>query len=104
MDNPFGSRTRADPGRASEIKRWAASAFRLGEDDSVMVTELRCTEPGCPPLETVIALLGVSGPTRQYKLHKAVAEVTEADVIALASGGGSAREASPRPGGGCQPS
>lgn len=104
MDNPFGARTKADPGRVSEIKRWASRAFGLGEEVSVMVTELRCTEPGCLPLETVIALLGVSGPTRQYKLHKAVAEVTEADVKALASGGAPACGEGPRPGGGCEPS
>jgi hypothetical protein len=104
MDNPFGARTKADPGHLSEIKRWDSAAFRLGEDDSVMVTELRCTEPGCPPLETVIAVLGVPGPARQYKLHKAIAEVTEADVEALASGGAPACGTGRRPGGGREPS
>lgn len=49
-----------------------------------MVTELRCSEPGCPLLETVIAILSESG-NRQYKLHKPIAEVGEDDVRDLAA-------------------
>ncbi len=79
------STKKTDPGRAAGIKRWAEAAFALGEDDSVMVTELRCTEPGCPPLETVIALLTAGGPTRQHKIHKPITDVTEEDIRALAS-------------------
>ncbi len=81
------STKRRDPGHAIEIKRWARVAFALGEDDLVMVTELRCTEPGCPPLETVIALLTAGDSTRQHKIHKPMADVSEEDVRALASQG-----------------
>jgi hypothetical protein len=42
----------------------------------VMVTELRCSEPGCPPIETVIAILS-KGANRQHKLHKRIEEVDE---------------------------
>jgi len=59
----------------------------IGVDDqrSVVVTELACTEPGCPPIETVVGLLGPGAQT-QYKLHKPVAEVTEADVVTALQG------------------
>ncbi len=59
----------------------------LADDDprSVMVTELACTEPGCPPLVTVVALLG-PGDQTQHKIHKPLAEVTEADVAAAVRG------------------
>ena len=50
-----------------------------------MVTELRCSEPGCPPLETVVVLLGPAGPPRQSKIHKPMAEVTIDDLIGLAA-------------------
>jgi len=56
--------------------------FRLVEDDTVMVTELRCSEPGCPPLETVIAVLSSSG-SRHFKLHKSAAEIARADIDEL---------------------
>jgi hypothetical protein len=77
----FAPSRKADPKRISEVKEWVAEVFRLGSDVSVMVTELRCTEPGCPPLETVIAILDQPGQPRQFKIHKAVADVTFADVL-----------------------
>lgn len=85
--DPFGARSRTDPQRIAEIKAWAAEVFRLGANTSVMVTELRCTEPGCPPLETVIAILDAPGQPRQITIHKAVCEVTFADVLAAAKPG-----------------
>ncbi|MEM7094264.1 MAG: hypothetical protein AAF567_14775 [Actinomycetota bacterium] len=46
----------------------------------MLVTELECSEPGCPPIETVIALLR-EGEQVQHKIHKPIAEVSEADVL-----------------------
>ncbi len=83
--NFLGSRPRSDPDRIAAIKRWAAEAFALASDTPLMVAELRCTEPGCPPLETVVAILDVPGKPRQHKIHKGIAEVTQADVLSLAS-------------------
>jgi hypothetical protein len=82
----FGSRPKTDPKRISEVKEWAIEVFRLPADVSVMLTELRCTEPGCPPLETVIAILDQPGKPRQYKIHKAIADLTFADVLLTAQG------------------
>jgi len=62
------------------IKASAAALFAAGESDVVVVNELRCTEPGCPPIETVIALLRAGSPPRQLKVHKAVVEVTDEDL------------------------
>jgi hypothetical protein len=69
---------------AAKIKRWVSALCDVGEDATVMVTELRCSEPGCPPLETVIAILSDGG-NRQYKLHKPIAEVVGADVRVLSN-------------------
>lgn len=80
----FGSRPKVDPERISKIKEWAMEVFRLPADASVMVTELRCTEPGCPPLETVIAILDTPGKPRQFKIHKAIADLSFADVLHVA--------------------
>ncbi len=68
--------------RIREIKAWVAEEFRLNEDSTVMVTELHCTEPGCPPLETVIAIL-CGAERRQFKLHKSAAEVARTDIQGL---------------------
>ncbi|MFE6647400.1 hypothetical protein ACFVJS_12610 [Nocardioides sp. NPDC057772] len=56
------------------------------EDDiKILVTELACTEPGCPPTETVIALMHPGAP-QQFKIHKPLAQVTRADVEAALAG------------------
>lgn len=46
------------PESKSRVKGWFRKSFGIGEETSLMVTELRCSEPGCPPVETVIAVLG----------------------------------------------
>jgi hypothetical protein len=79
--NSFDSRPKNDPAKIAAIKEWAVEVFRLPAEASVMVTELRCTEPGCPPLETVIAILDQPGQPRQFKIHKAIADVAFADVL-----------------------
>src|SRR5262245_52423305 len=82
----FGPSHKADPQRVAEVKEWVAEAFRLGADVPVLVTELRCTEPGCPPLETVIAVLSQPGRPRQYKVPKPLTELTRHDVARLGAG------------------
>jgi hypothetical protein len=81
--DPLGSRPRLDPARTAELKGWARQALALSEDTTIMVTELRCTEPGCPPFETVFAVMDKPGAPRQYKVFKPITEVTENDVRTL---------------------
>jgi len=85
---PLGQRTKNDPQVIGRIKGWVAESFQLAEDVAVMVTELRCTEEGCPPIETVIAILDTPGQPRQHKVYKPMAEVTAEDVAAAANGEG----------------
>ncbi|MEM1332442.1 MAG: hypothetical protein AAGG08_03195 [Actinomycetota bacterium] len=69
-----------DPGDSARVNTLVTDLI----DDAnvtVLVTELECSEPGCPPIETVIALLSDSGNT-QYKVHKPVADVRIDDVRA----------------------
>ena len=65
-----------------DIKRWAAVALDIEEGVSLLVTELQCSEPGCPPIETVIALLRPGKRTEQFKIHRPIAEITQAEVTA----------------------
>ncbi|WOX16062.1 hypothetical protein [Streptomyces sp. N50] len=52
----------------------------LDEDTAVMVRQLTCTEPGCPPVETVVAALPMDGPARRWTLHTPADRITEADL------------------------
>jgi hypothetical protein len=88
-DSLFSPKPGRAPGRTTEIKAWTAEALGLTNDVAVMVTELRCTEPGCPPLETVVAVMDGNGPARQYKIHKPLADVTREDIHAISVHAGS---------------
>lgn len=72
--NLLDPRPRVDPGVTRRIKAWARE--RWGDDVGVTVAELRCAEPGCPPLETVIVVSPADGPTFQHKIHAAATDVT----------------------------
>lgn len=62
----------------STIKGWVNAAVDT-TGAVVMVTELKCTEAGCPPFDTVMALLR-EGNTDKRVLHCMLTEVTEAEV------------------------
>lgn len=80
---PFGPRLGPDPAQMTAIKTWVRTAFQLSAETTLMVTEVQCLEEGCPPLETVIAMLDQPGVARQYKVPKPISGVTRDDVDAL---------------------
>ena len=68
------------------VKQWVREALTLPPETTILVSELACSEPGCPPLETVVALLYASGVHRQLKIHCALADVSRDDLEALMQG------------------
>ena len=58
--------------RVREIKDTVRSSLALADGVVVLVTELKCSEPGCPPVETIVALLGADGRNLQTKIHQPV--------------------------------
>lgn len=77
------NRERGSTARSREIKGWVQEILGLPPEATIMVSELACTEPGCPPLETVIAILRGPGDTVQHKLHLSIAEITRSDIERL---------------------
>ena len=73
-----------------QVAAWTRQRFSLAPEATVLVSELVCALPGCPPLETVIAFWLGEGvgegrddgePLRHhYKVFKPVQQVTEADL------------------------
>lgn len=66
--------------KTSEIKAWVADELGLDNEATVMVSELACMEEGCPPIETVIAVLRPAMPKLQFRLHRPMAEITAHDI------------------------
>jgi hypothetical protein len=81
---PLGSHPgRPGPGpQLRELKETVRALLALDDDTAVMVRQLTCAEPGCPPLETVVAVLPMDGAARRWTLHRSAAEITEDDLRA----------------------
>ncbi len=79
--NPLQRRAPGLIEQARAIKQWTRACLGLAEETVVSVNELACHLPGCPPKETVILVMNVER-TVQASIHKALVEVTEADVAA----------------------
>lgn len=78
-------RAAARPGQtqARDVKGWIRATLLLEDDCTVMVTELHCTEPDCPPYETVMAILRPQCEPVHKKLHRRLGELTRDEVVAL---------------------
>ncbi|WP_433555562.1 hypothetical protein ACQPWY_24035 [Pseudonocardia xinjiangensis] len=66
--------------RATEIADLVRLQLGL-PDAAVTVSQLACREPGCPPVETVIAVLAT--PSRRWTIHRPLAEIDDALVSGL---------------------
>ncbi|MEX2035133.1 MAG: hypothetical protein WEA28_08070, partial [Xanthobacteraceae bacterium] len=61
------------------VREWVRARFALGEDTAILVAEVACAVPGCPPIETVIAFWAEEK-RHHFKVFKPVAEVSEDDL------------------------
>ncbi|MDX8355735.1 hypothetical protein SLH47_25540 [Cognatiyoonia sp. IB215182] len=75
--------TRPDPEALARVKALFVATFELKDDTLVSVSELRCHEPDCPPVETVVTARETDGTVRDWRVHKPMAEIDEADVLQL---------------------
>ena len=62
------------------VKAWTRARFKLPEDVPILVSEVACGLPGCPPLETVIAFWTQSDSRHHFKVFKRVEEVVPDDL------------------------
>lgn len=77
-----------DPSSAVRaVKGWIREVLPDAGEAALLVTELACHEPGCPPFEVVMAVLPADGPRRQRKIGKRLSELSAEDVRAAWSAG-----------------
>jgi nitrate reductase delta subunit len=57
------------------VREWTRQRFKLSAETAILVSEVACNLPGCPPLETVVAFWE-DDKRHHFKLFKAVEEVT----------------------------
>src|SRR5262249_32668357 len=79
----IGPALKRDPAHAAAVERvraWTRARFALPEEAAIMVAQVACSMPGCPPLETVVAFWTVDATRHQFKLFKPVADVLNDDL------------------------
>jgi hypothetical protein len=62
------------------VRTWTRERFKLADDVPILVAEVACGLPGCPPLETVVAFWTANDKRHQFKLFKPVQEVVYDDL------------------------
>jgi hypothetical protein len=62
------------------IRDWTRERFSLDADAALLVTEVACSQPGCPPLETVVAFWTEGDKRHHFKIFKPAAEVSPDDL------------------------
>jgi hypothetical protein len=74
--------TTKSPDRAAAVahlRGWTKARFALSEADTVMVSELACSVPGCPPIETHVVFWTGAG-RHHFKIFKPLMEAGEDDL------------------------
>lgn len=86
MFPPFGNKNNDEAqlrrNSTVAIKKWVAAKLGVGDDMTVMVTEVNCWEPNCPDKETVIAILQ-EGNNQKFTIRKPLLYVRKYDIDTL---------------------
>jgi hypothetical protein len=61
------------------VRAWTRRRFKLADDETIMVSQVSCAIPGCPPLETLVVFWTAQG-RHHFKVFKPVADVVEDDL------------------------
>ena len=61
------------------MRAWTRARFALADDETVMVSEIACTVPGCPPIKTHVVFWTAAG-RHHFQVFKPLAEVVEDDL------------------------
>ncbi len=67
--------------RAVHLAEHVRTVLQLPDNIAVTVQQLTCREPGCPPIETAIAVL--ASPPRRWNLHQPLLDITDEVVTRL---------------------
>ena len=75
----FIRKSGSDSGASERLRDWTRTRFALTDDETVMVSEVACAVPGCPPIETHLVFWTARG-RHHFKIFKPLADVTESDL------------------------
>jgi hypothetical protein len=75
----FSKKSPGNSSAADRVRDWTRARFALTDDETVMVSEVACGVPGCPPVETHLVFWTAAG-RHHFKIFKPLADVVEDDL------------------------
>ena len=66
--------SRLDPN--GQVKGWIKEVANV-ENATIMVTELKCKQTGCPPFETIMVIMGGAQGNQKRRIHCRLVELTK---------------------------
>ena len=75
----FSKKSLGNSNAAERVRDWTRTRFALTDDETVMVSEVACSVPGCPPVETHLVFWTAAG-RHHFKIFKPLADVVEDDL------------------------
>lgn len=75
----FSKKVSQDTAALDRVRAWTQARFKLADDETVMVSEIACSVPGCPPIETHVVFWTTAG-RHHFKIFKPLAETVEDDL------------------------
>jgi G3E family GTPase len=74
--DPFGRYIEISPLTLEQIRYWMRQNFGFSKDTPIVVKEVPCVKPGCPPIETAIVAIIENAPPRHFKVQRPINEIT----------------------------
>jgi hypothetical protein len=65
---------------AHRVKQWTRERFKLGEEVTLLVSEIESAVPGFPPLHTVVAFWTAERKHYHFRIFKPLQQVVEDDL------------------------
>jgi hypothetical protein len=62
-----------------QVKDWLYEVLQINRHTIISISQLQCTDLNCPPIQTAIAIM--TSPHRVIRIHKAIPDITYADVV-----------------------
>ncbi|HWO42902.1 MAG TPA: GTP-binding protein, partial [Candidatus Eisenbacteria bacterium] len=74
--DPFGRKQDVSPFTLDQIRYWVQTILTFPPDAPIIIKEVPCVKPGCPPVETAIMVFLKGEPPRVFKILARINEVT----------------------------
>jgi G3E family GTPase len=79
----FGRKVEVSSFTLDQIRYWMRQNFQFPKEAPIVIKEVPCVKPGCPPIETAIVAILKNEPPRLFKVQRTINEITFDNVYDL---------------------